>query len=76
MFLPATLVAGHESELLRLVIGVVCVSGIIFFSALVPSVLATEIPVKIWQLVVIWVQRVLLTLLFATPLAALIIGVT
>lgn len=76
MFLPATLVAGHESELLRLVIGVVCVSGVIFFSALVPSILATEIPVKVWHLVVIWAQRVLLTLLFATPLAALILGVT
>ena len=75
MFLPATMVAGHESDLLRLVIGVVCVSSIIFFSALVPSVLATEVPVKIWHLVVIWVQRVILTLIIATPLAALILGV-
>ncbi|GAA3287494.1 YjiH family protein [Nesterenkonia halobia] len=75
MFLPATMVAGHESELLRLVIGVLSVSAIIFFSALVPSVLATRIPVTIWQMVIIWIERVILTLLIATPLAALILGI-
>ncbi|MEE1620027.1 YjiH family protein [Zafaria sp. Z1313] len=72
MFLPATVVAGHESELLRLVIGVVSVSAIIFFSALVPCILATRIPIKVWQLVVIWFQRVALTLILATPVAFLI----
>lgn len=76
MFLPATLVAGHDSEVLRLVIGVLCVSAVIFFSALVPSILATEIPVKLWHMVVIWFQRVILTLIIATPLAYLIVGIT
>ena len=74
MFLPATVVAGHESEYLRLVIGVVCVSAIIFFSALVPCILATQIPLKVWQLVVIWAQRVALTLLIASPIAFLMVG--
>ncbi len=74
MFLPATLVAGHESEMLRLVIGVLCVSAVIFFSALVPSILATDIPIKLWHMVVIWAQRVILTLIIATPLAWLITG--
>ncbi|GHD07858.1 YjiH family protein [Zhihengliuella salsuginis] len=74
MFLPATVVAGHPSELLRLVIGVVCVSAIIFFSALVPCILATRIPLKLWQMVVIWAQRVALTLILATPAAYLMVG--
>ena len=74
MFLPATVVAGHESELLRLVIGVVCVSAIIFFSALVPCILATRIPIKLWQLFAIWAQRVALSLLIATPIAYLMVG--
>lgn len=74
MFLPATLVAGHESELLRLIIGVVSVSAVIFFSALVPSILATEIPIKVWQLVVIWAQRVVISLVIVTPIAYLIVG--
>lgn len=74
MFLPATVVAGHESELLRLVIAVVCVSAIIFFSALVPCILATRIPMKVWHLVVIWVERVALTLIITTPIAFLMVG--
>lgn len=74
MFLPATIVAGHESDALRLVIAVVCVSAIIFFSALVPCILATRIPIKVWHLLVIWAQRVALTLLITTPLAYLIVG--
>ncbi|WP_300342324.1 YjiH family protein [Nesterenkonia sp.] len=76
MFLPATLVAGHESEVLRLVIGVLCVSAVIFFSAMVPSVLATEIPVKLWHMLVIWLQRVVLSLVIATPLAYLVVALT
>ncbi|WP_417234505.1 YjiH family protein [Arthrobacter sp.] len=74
MFLPATVVAGHESELLRLVIAVVCVSAIIFFSALVPCILATEIPIKVWHLVVLWAERVALTLVITTPIAYLMVG--
>ncbi|NKG22819.1 YjiH family protein [Paeniglutamicibacter terrestris] len=74
MFLPATVIAGHPSEHLRLVIGVVCVSAIIFFSAVVPCILATRIPLKLWQLVVIWAQRVALTLLIASPIAFLMVG--
>src|SRR5699024_455618 len=76
MFLPATLVAGAESEVLRLVIAIVAVSQVIFFSAVVPAILATGIPLKIWQIVVIWVQRVILSLIVATPLAYLAVMIT
>lgn len=72
MFLPALLVV--ESVLVvKFVIAVVSVSSIIFFSALVPCIVATDIPISIPQLVVIWVQRVILTLLFVTPIAYLIL---
>lgn len=76
MFLPATLVAGAQSEVLRLVIAVICVSAVIFFSAVVPSILATDIPLKVWQLVVIWAQRVILSLIIVAPLAHLIVWIT
>ncbi|MFD9732696.1 YjiH family protein, partial [Micrococcus luteus] len=67
MFIPATMAAGHEDLVARFVIGVVCVSAIIFFSAVVPAILATDIPVKMWHLLVIWVERVALTIVLATP---------
>lgn len=73
MFLPATLVAGHESIELRMVIAIVCVSAIIFFSALVPCVLATQIPLNIPQMVAIWFVRVVLTILIATPIVRLLL---
>lgn len=72
MFLPATVVAGHPSMVLRFTIGVVCVSQIIFFSALVPSILATSIPVSVPRLLLIWLERVILTILITAPLAHLL----
>jgi len=68
MFLPALLVAGSV-PVVKFVIGVVSVSGIIFFSALVPCIMATDIPIPVWKLVVVWFQRVVLTLLIVTPIA-------
>ncbi|WIM72623.1 hypothetical protein QP028_01280 [Corynebacterium suedekumii] len=68
LFLPATLVAGHESEVLRFVIAVVSVSQVFFFSSMIPAVLATDIPLKIIDMVIIWFQRVVLSTIFAVPL--------
>jgi len=72
MFLPATAGAGSDSMVLKFVIGVVAVSAIIFFSALVPCILATKIPVKLSHLVIIWFERVALTIVIATPIAHLL----
>jgi nucleoside recognition membrane protein YjiH len=71
MFLPALLVV-EAPPVVQFVIAVVAVSQIIFFSALVPCVVATEIPVSVSKMVVIWFQRVLLTLVFTIPLAHLL----
>lgn len=68
MFLPAALVA-DASMVTRFTVAVVCVSQIIFFSAVVPCILATEIPLRIRDLVIIWFERVVLTLLFTVPVA-------
>lgn len=73
MFLPATVVAGHESEVLRFTVGVTAVSQIVFFSALVPSILATKVPVNVGHLVVLWFTRVVLTILITAPLAHLLL---
>lgn len=73
MLLPATVVADSDSLVLRFVIGVVSVSAVIFFSGLVPCIMATAVPLKVWQLVVIWFERVALSILLATPLAYLLL---
>lgn len=72
MFLPALMVT--EAPLItKFVIGVVSVSAILFFSALIPCILSTEIPISIPKLLVIWVERTILTLIIATPLAYLLL---
>lgn len=73
VFLPATVVAGHEDLTLRLFIAVVSVSAIIFFSALIPTVKATKIPISIWQMVIIWFERVILTIIIAAPICHLVV---
>jgi nucleoside recognition membrane protein YjiH len=73
MFLPATQVADSSDLVLRFTIGVVSVSAIIFFSAMVPAILATDIPIGVGRLVIIWFERVVLTLVIAAPLAHLLL---
>jgi nucleoside recognition membrane protein YjiH len=72
MFLPALLVT-KAAVVTKFVIAVVSVSSIIFFSAVVPCILSTEIPLTIGKLVVIWFERVVLTILLTAPLAYLLL---
>ncbi|GLB60734.1 YjiH family protein [Cytobacillus sp. NCCP-133] len=72
MFLPALLVT-EAALVTKFVIGVLSVSAIIFFSALVPCILSTDIPISIPQLLVIWVERTVLTIIIAAPLAYLLL---
>ncbi|MFZ2292721.1 MAG: YjiH family protein, partial [Corynebacterium casei] len=43
------------------------------FAALVPCIMATRIPVSIPQMLLIWFERVALTIVIATPIAHLIL---
>ena len=72
LFLPATLVAGNESEILRFTVGVVSISQVFFFSSMIPAVLATDIPLSIGKMVVIWFERVVLSVILTVPIAYLI----
>ncbi len=65
MFLPALLVTKADI-LTRYVIAVVSVSEILFFSASIPCILSTDIDIKITDLLIVWVQRVILSLILAT----------
>ncbi|MDO5090671.1 MAG: YjiH family protein [Cardiobacteriaceae bacterium] len=66
MFLPAILLKGAEAGvLLRYVVGVVSISSIIFFSGLVPCILATRIPLSLGHMLLVWLQRTILGIVFA-----------
>ena len=70
MFLPAMLLKDAD-VLVKFVTAIVSVSSVLFLSASIPCVLATRIPLSLGHLLLIWLQRTLLSLLLAIPLAYL-----
>jgi nucleoside recognition membrane protein YjiH len=66
MFLPASIVAS-ASPTVKAVVAIVCVSEILFFSASIPCILSTEIKINVKDLLIIWVERIILSLVLATP---------
>lgn len=72
MFLPALLVTG-SALVTKFVIAVVSVSAIIFFSALIPCIVSTDIPISLPKLLIIWLERVILTLIITIPVAFLLL---
>ncbi|BAL01256.1 hypothetical protein OBV_40570 [Oscillibacter valericigenes Sjm18-20] len=71
MFLPCAFVTASALAT-RYVIAVGCISELLFFSAVIPCILSTEIPVKIPQLLLIWVERVILSILIAGAVALIL----
>jgi nucleoside recognition membrane protein YjiH len=66
MFLPALLMA--EAEFVaRFAAGVVSVSAVLFFSASIPCILATSIPLSVGRIMMVWFIRVALSLMLAVP---------
>ncbi|WP_436854636.1 YjiH family protein [Staphylococcus caeli] len=68
MLLPAA-IAQTADIATRFTVAVMSVSAIIFFSSVVPVILSTEIKVSVGKLVIIWFERVVLTLLITIPFA-------
>ena len=71
MFLPSLLVTNSDF-VTRFVVAQISISSILFFSASIPCILSTQIPITVKHILIIWYQRTLLTLLMSTPLAYLI----
>lgn len=65
MFLPASIVAGASPEV-QAVTAIMCVSEILFFSASIPCILSTDIDLNLKDILIIWCERVILSLIFAT----------
>lgn len=69
MFLPAAFFTAENSLQARFVAAVSGVSAVIFFSAVVPCMLSTKVPIKVSQLMIIWVQRLILSILLSGVIA-------
>ncbi|BBB32243.1 conserved hypothetical protein [Thermotomaculum hydrothermale] len=72
MFLPV-LIAVKGSIEAKFIIAILSVSEILFFSASIPCILATTIPLKIKDILIIWFERVVISLILAIPITKLFI---
>ena len=63
-----------SSQLAKSVIAIVCVSEILYFAAPIPCMLATDIPIRIRDIIVIWIERIIFSLILAVPFAYLFWG--
>ena len=70
MFLPAMLMK-EADVVVRFTTAVVSVSSVLFLSASIPCVIATRIPLRMRDLLLVWLQRTFLSLVFTIPFAQL-----
>lgn len=71
MFLPALLMT--EADFVsRFAAGVVSVSAVLFFSASIPCILSTSIPLSVGRMLMVWFIRVALSLFLAVPTGFLV----
>ncbi|KMJ56572.1 membrane protein [Bacillus sp. LL01] len=72
MFLPAIIGSGIESEMTRFIIACVSVTQLIYMSEIGGLLLASKLPVKFFDLVIIFIERTLITLPVVVLMAHLI----
>lgn len=72
MFLPAILGSGIESEMTRFVIGALSVTQLIYMSEVGALLLGSKLPIKMKDLIVIFILRTLITLPIIAGIAHLL----
>ena len=73
MFTPSIIAAeGITSELTRFVVAVVSVTQLIYLSEVGGLILGSKLPVKLWELFVLFLERTIIRLIIVCPLAHLI----
>lgn len=69
MLLPAPIVASANLGIIaKMLVAVVSVSEILFFSASIPVMMGTEIPLKFSDYIIIWIERVILSIVITMPI--------
>lgn len=71
MYLPV-LVVVKAPELTKFIVGVLSVTQVIMLSTTVPCILATKIPVSLKDMVIIWFERTVISLIIITPISYMI----
>lgn len=69
MLTPAILGASVDSAMTRFIIAVISVTQLIYLSEVGGLILGSKLPVKFWELFLIFIERTIISLLIVTPIA-------
>jgi nucleoside recognition membrane protein YjiH len=62
MFLPSVMAASIESEMTRFVVAAVSVTQLLYMSEIGSIIMGSKVPVSIWKLFIIFLERTVVTL--------------
>ena len=71
MLTPAVLIAECTSEMARFIVAVVSVTQVLYLSEVGGLILGSKLPLNIWELFVIFLERTIISLLIVCPIAHL-----
>ena len=72
MLTPAVLIAECTSEMAKFIVAVVSVTQVLYLSEVGGLILGSKLPLNIWELFVIFLERTIISLLIVCPIAHLL----
>jgi membrane-bound metal-dependent hydrolase YbcI (DUF457 family) len=69
MLTPAVLIAECTSEMAKFIVAVVSVTQVLYLSEVGGLILGSKLPLNIWELFVIFLERTIISLLIVCPIA-------
>ena len=72
MFTPSILIAECASDMARFIVAVVSVTQVLYLSEVGGLILGSKLPLNIWELFVIFLERTIISLLIVCPIAHLL----
>lgn len=73
MFTPSVIIAGaNAQEMTRFIVAVISVTQVLFLDEVGGLILASKLPINLWELFVIFLERTVISLLIVCPLAHLL----
>ena len=72
MLTPAILIAESTSQMAKFIVAVVSVTQVLYLSEVGGLILGSKLPLNIWELFVIFLERTIISLLIVCPIAHLL----
>lgn len=72
MFTPAILIAGCENAMTRFIVAVISITQVLFLDEVGGLILSSKIPVNLFELFVIFLERTVISILVVVPMAHLL----